>query len=372
VRVLGEIGAPDGVAPLVRQLARPAAATRLAALRALGELRRRAGGGVVLDGEALRAVAMETLGHGLRLAWARGILVGQLQPRGVLGRELGAQIETDRQVLYHALALAVDSPAALRRAFLALRRGDALMRDQARELVKALLGQGALQAGAVKLLDDAAPWPEECHAPPLEVPRGGAAGDAIGWLWRTGDAWMVAALRHDPAGLPTLGDAAQAKHPTIAEDPMESTLETVLFLKDVALFEALSNAQLGEVARLGEEVELAAGAVLFRQDELTDTLYLVREGKLKVVLDGNEIAHLGAGECIGEVGVLAESPRSATVSAITPCRLLRFDALGFLALLDSYPEIGRALMKTLAQRLLRAGQPTEDRPSTMMGLLAPG
>lgn len=153
-----------------------------------------------------------------------------------------------------------------------------------------------------------------------------------------------------------------------------ASLDIILFLKDVALFETLTNSQLAEVARLGERVDITGDAVnkpLFHQGEPADCLYLIRKGKVRVVQGGTEVARLGSGECAGEMAVLAGTERSATVEPLEPLVLLRFDADDFLALLDTYPEIQRALLKSLVLRLAQTGKPKESktRPSTMVGMV---
>ncbi len=136
------------------------------------------------------------------------------------------------------------------------------------------------------------------------------------------------------------------------------SLDMILFLKDVSLFESLTNAQLAEVARLAERVDVTGDDIskpLFYQGEPADCLYLIRKGRVRVIQNGQEIARLGpgetTGETTGEMAVLAGIERSATVEPIEPMVLLRFDADDFLALLDTYPEIQRALMRTLVTRL---------------------
>ena len=152
------------------------------------------------------------------------------------------------------------------------------------------------------------------------------------------------------------------------------SLDMILFLKDVSLFESLSNAQLAEVARLAERIDIAADDVskpLFYQGEPADCLYLIRKGKVRVIQNGQEIARLGPGETTGEMAVLAGIERSATVEPIDPMVLLRFDADDYLALLDTYPEIQRALMKVLVTRLSQSNRPREPsrRAATMVGMV---
>ena len=144
----------------------------------------------------------------------------------------------------------------------------------------------------------------------------------------------------------------------------------MLFLKDVGLFETLTNAQLVDVAALAEKVDLPAGRTLFEQGELPDYLYLIRKGKLRVVIGGNEVARFGPGECVGEMAVLASTRRTAGVDTLEPCQLLRWSERDFLGLLDAFPEIGRALLKSLVRRLAQTGKSRQaPRAATIIGMV---
>jgi hypothetical protein len=234
------------------------------------------------------------------------------------------------------------------RIFWALKVERASARDQARELLRALLGPGALQAGCLALFDERLPLTAELARPPLELVPPKSPLDAAVWLSARRDPYLVAALRHDPAAPRPLA------LPTDLEDPMQASLDTILFLKDVPLFEGLTTAQLVEVARLAEPHALAAGAVLFHQGDAVDFLYIVRRGGLSVKAGSEERARLGPGECVGEMAVLTASERTATVETVEATQLLRFDADDFLQLLDNYPEIGRSLLRALVRRLAKS------------------
>jgi CRP-like cAMP-binding protein len=154
------------------------------------------------------------------------------------------------------------------------------------------------------------------------------------------------------------------------DKPASASLDIILFLKDVALFESLTNSQLAEVARLAERSDVPEGKALFNQGEPADCLYLIRKGKVRVITNGPEMARLGAGECTGEMAVLAGTERSATIETLEACQLLRFDADDFLALLDTYPEIQRALLKSMVVRLAQTGRSKEkQRASTIIGMV---
>ena len=149
-----------------------------------------------------------------------------------------------------------------------------------------------------------------------------------------------------------------------------SALDIILFLKDVSLFESLSNTQLAEVARLAEKVDYPAGHVLFNQGDPPDYLYLVRKGKLRVLINNMEVARLGAGECVGEMAVLAGTRRTGGVETLEACQLLRFAERDFLGLVDAYPELGRAILKSLVHRLAAAGRNKEQkRINTLVGMV---
>jgi CRP/FNR family transcriptional regulator len=145
---------------------------------------------------------------------------------------------------------------------------------------------------------------------------------------------------------------------------MHASLDTILFLKDVSLFDTLTNPQLTEVARLAESCELQRGKPLFMAGDTVDYFYIVRAGLLRVVKGDSEVARIGPGECVGEMAVLAGTDRTATVEAVDDTRLLRFDAEDFLALLETYTEIGRGLLRALVRRLAaqtRAAHPADPR-----------
>jgi CRP-like cAMP-binding protein len=221
-------------------------------------------------------------------------------------------------------------------------------------------------SASLKLLDDSQPWSGEFFLPPLSVATGQSPETAVEWLKLTMDPWIVAALKHD-ADCPK----SATPFPEI-DDPLEKQIDVVLFLKDVALFEALTNAQLSEVAALVEKVDLPAGQLLFDQGDVPDYLYLVRKGKLRVLASGQEVARLGPGECVGEMAVLAGTRRTAGVDTLEPCQLLRFSSKDFLELVDVYPEIGRALLKSLVRRLASSsgrGAKQDKRASTIVGMV---
>jgi hypothetical protein len=363
LRALGLIPSHTGIPSLLEHLGFPDRPAQLEALKALNKLRR-SDELAPMNSDRLQDFLLLELRWGLHMQRARDLLRDRLKPGGLLWRELEAQIDTAQQRV--ALTLALLSPKdTMVHIFKALRSPNSPHRDQARELLRTLFKPGPIVNASLKLLDDGTGWSSEFFLPPLSITTGQSSESAVEWLKLTLDPWIVAALRHDPDC-----PAVQSTFPPL-DDPIRPYADLVLFLKDVALFEALTNSQLVEVALLAEKVDLPGGTALFSQGDMPDYLYLVRKGKLRVVVNDQEVARLGPGECVGEMAVLASMKRTGGVSTLEPCQLLRFSESDFLGLVDSYPEIGRALLKSLVQRLAQTGRGGKDnkRASTIIGMV---
>ena len=357
LRALGLIPSHKGVPALFAHLDAGERPEQLEAVKSLRNLSR-LDPTTPIDSARLHAYVLGQLRWGLQLLMARDQLSVILPAQSLVMRELHAQVAGTQDRVSRALAL-LAPPGTMVRIFYSLKAPSSQHRDQARELLRSLLGAGPLLAGTLKLLDDKSLWPAEAYRAPLDVKVLTNYNNAFQWLAATHEPWIVSALRHDPS-FPALSGL------TAKEDPMQAAIDTILFLKDVALFEALSNQQLVEVARLAEKIDLPAGHVLFREGDPVDYLYLVRKGKLRVISGGAEIARLGPGEPVGEMAVLAGTDRYATVETADPSTLLLFDADDFIALLETYPEIGRGLLRALVKRL------AQSRPQpTLPGVVRP-
>lgn len=127
------------------------------------------------------------------------------------------------------------------------------------------------------------------------------------------------------------------------------------FLRNVPLFSDLPQDDLARLSESVEQIALGAGDVLFEQGDAGNRAYVIREGELEILklAEGREVllAVRKAGEVIGEMSLLHEAPRSATVRAKGPARLIaiRFD--DFEKLLDNSPSAARAMLHTITARL---------------------
>jgi len=121
-------------------------------------------------------------------------------------------------------------------------------------------------------------------------------------------------------------------------------------LSQVPLFSACSRRDLRAIAMLGSQLEIRARSVLTTEGEPGSEFFLVRAGTARCVRNGRKVATFGPGDFFGETALLANAPRTATVTAIGDMTVIVFDRREFSSLLDSSPQIARKLLKAFAER----------------------
>ena len=130
-------------------------------------------------------------------------------------------------------------------------------------------------------------------------------------------------------------------------------------LSSVPLLAGADEQTLAELAHLLRPVEVHAGEIVIRQGDPADRLFLVRSGRLRVLVDQEDglrtVRELGAGAAIGELALLTGAPRSATVQAVRDGELLELDAEVFHTLLNRDPGLAVAVARTLAVQLQESG-----------------
>jgi len=127
--------------------------------------------------------------------------------------------------------------------------------------------------------------------------------------------------------------------------------EKLDLLHSIPLFDRFDRKHLERLGMLTDEVDVPAGKVLIRQGELGDDLMVIVSGTVTVERDGAKINTLKPGEFFGEIALIDRGPRTATVTADAPCRLLVISHRDFHALMDEFPEVATEVLVTLAHRL---------------------
>ena len=125
-------------------------------------------------------------------------------------------------------------------------------------------------------------------------------------------------------------------------------------LKSVPLLGTMSRRHLDLIARHADEVSVPAGKVLARQGGLCREFFVVLEGRARVEQNGKKIATVRKGEMLGEMSLIDNKPRGATVTAETPMTLLVLESRSFGALLDDIPQLRKKVLVTLCERLRAA------------------
>jgi CRP-like cAMP-binding protein len=143
------------------------------------------------------------------------------------------------------------------------------------------------------------------------------------------------------------------------------TADMQQLLAKVELFSELDDEGLSTVSGVASTRSVAKDTVIFHGGDPADAVYVVASGKVKVVTtstDGKEfiLTVLGAGQVFGEMALLEEAPRSASVITLTAVELVVIKRDDFQNLMDTSPGISRSLLAILSRRLRRANSKMES------------
>ncbi len=131
--------------------------------------------------------------------------------------------------------------------------------------------------------------------------------------------------------------------------------DEVRILRQVPLFAGMEPAKLKLLAFTSDRVSFAADEILFNQGDVGDAAYLVLEGMADVLVESPngriKVAEIERNSIVGEMSILCDAPRNATVQAQTPIEALRIRKEQFLKLLADFPEVTIEVMRVLADRL---------------------
>ena len=122
-------------------------------------------------------------------------------------------------------------------------------------------------------------------------------------------------------------------------------------LKDLPRFGDLSQADMRKVCDAGREVNVPEGWSLLIESTPPDQAYLVIDGRLQVVQHGKQIAELGRGDIVGEMGVTKHKLRNSSVTGLTPLVMLHLTKESFNDLYKNLPSFHSAVDSTMADRL---------------------
>jgi CRP/FNR family cyclic AMP-dependent transcriptional regulator len=170
--------------------------------------------------------------------------------------------------------------------------------------------------------------------------------------------WLAGALQDDDAFIRQCAELIRARREgdaMTASAGAISLIERVIFLRQVPLFADLALADLERVAEIAEERGYADGETIAAEGELGSELHIVVEGVVRVVQDrdgsDHELAQRTVGDAVGEMSLITNTPRMASLVANGPARTLRIGHREFESMLRERPDVALAVMRVLAQRL---------------------
>jgi len=121
-------------------------------------------------------------------------------------------------------------------------------------------------------------------------------------------------------------------------------------LASVPLLSGCNKKELRQIVNLGTKVKVRDGEVLTKQGRPGREFFMVLDGKAQCLVDEAKVASFGPGDYFGEMALLDQGPRHATVIAEGPMNVLVLESREFWALLERAPSISKKLLVTLAQR----------------------
>jgi CRP/FNR family transcriptional regulator, cyclic AMP receptor protein len=123
-------------------------------------------------------------------------------------------------------------------------------------------------------------------------------------------------------------------------------------LRRVPLFSGCSKRELEAIARVTDEADIPAGGTLIREGRPGRECFVIVSGKVEVTRGGRRLPVRGGEELFGEIALLSDRPRSATVTALTPTHVLVLSGAAFRSVLQTTPPMAMKIMRVLAERTL--------------------
>jgi CRP/FNR family cyclic AMP-dependent transcriptional regulator len=132
--------------------------------------------------------------------------------------------------------------------------------------------------------------------------------------------------------------------------------DRIKLLSEVPIFQDLSKKELAEIDRAAKEVSHREGAVLAREGDSGLGFFLIVDGTARVTVGNRPRARLGPGDFFGEISLIDQGPRTATVIAESPITTLGLTAWVFKRLIEQNPSIAAKMLKVMARRLRAASR----------------
>ncbi len=128
-------------------------------------------------------------------------------------------------------------------------------------------------------------------------------------------------------------------------------IEKILLLKNSDIFKTCREVELIDIASICIEISVDKGVTLFKKDDPGNCMYFIHSGKVSIHDEQHELAVLSNNEIFGELSLLDSEPRSASVSTLTDCILLKIEQELFYDVIATNTDILKGIMRTICKRL---------------------
>ncbi len=134
---------------------------------------------------------------------------------------------------------------------------------------------------------------------------------------------------------------------------MLTTVEKVLFLQEIDIFEYTSTEDLSHIAAITEEIEFQPDETIYKEGDLPDAMYMVISGQVRLTREAEEVMVAEAKDVFGTWALFDDKPRVATATTLEDTQVLRIGQEDFIDLLADYVAITQSILKTMVKRLRR-------------------
>ncbi|MDZ4170010.1 MAG: cyclic nucleotide-binding domain-containing protein [Coriobacteriia bacterium] len=123
------------------------------------------------------------------------------------------------------------------------------------------------------------------------------------------------------------------------------------FLARVPIFGNCTATEIGAITAVAQDSYFSPGQIIVTQGTPGQAFYLILSGRVEILRDGKSLGAFSQGDFFGEMSLLDQAPRSATIRAIEETQCLMLSSWDFKALLEKYPSIAIKLLEVLSRRL---------------------
>jgi CRP-like cAMP-binding protein len=121
-------------------------------------------------------------------------------------------------------------------------------------------------------------------------------------------------------------------------------------LASIDLFSSLSKRERTEIASRADQIDVPEGTHLVREGEFAYEFFVIEDGSAEVLRDGQHVADLGPGDFLGEIGIVTQAPRNASVVAREPTRVMVLSEQDFRGVARSFPTVAEQIREAVRER----------------------